>query len=66
MTAKILTLLDAVVHCSKYRLLNPKELADAVEQDCTKDFLQTATNHWDKCLAKVHLEEVGIMDTPDA
>ncbi len=51
-TAKILTPTGEVVHRSTYRLLMHKELADPVERDCMKAFLQTAKERWGRHLAR--------------
>ncbi len=64
MTAKILTHTGEVVHCSTYRLLTPEKIADLVEQERMKAFLQTAEERWGKHLARGQLEEVGLIDTP--
>ncbi len=65
MTAKILTPTGKVVHRSTYRALMPEELADPVEQDCMKAFLRKADEQWVGRLNRGHLEEVGLIDTPD-
>ncbi len=65
MTANILTLMDTVIHCCTYKSHIPKELADSVEQDHMKAFLQMAKDWWGSCLAYRQLEEVGLADTPD-
>ncbi len=65
MTAKILTLMGKVVHCSTYRLLMPKELADPVEQDRMEALLQAAEDLWGNRLVRGQLEEVGLIHTPD-
>ncbi len=49
MTIKILTPMSKVVHCSTYRPLMHKELADPVEQDHMKSFLQMAEDQWGNC-----------------
>ncbi len=65
MTTKILTPMGKVVHCSTYRLLMPKELADPVEQDRMNAFLGIAEERWGNCLVRGQLEEVGLIDTPN-
>ncbi len=65
MTAKILTPTGEVVHCSTYRMLMYKELADPVKQDCMKAFLQMSVEQWGNHLVRGQLEEVGLIDTPN-
>ncbi len=66
MTAKILTPTCKVFHCGTYRPLMPEEIADPVKQENMKAFLRMAEEWWDRHLARGQLEEVGLIETPDA
>lgn len=61
MTAKVLTPMGEVVHCSTYRSLTPQEFADAVEQGRLK---RTAEEKWGLDLARGQLTEFSLDDTP--
>ncbi len=59
-TAKILIPTGEAVHCNQQ--LITEKLADPDEQDHMHTFLWMAEDRWGTCLARGHLEEVGLID----